>query len=209
MTIELLSDGPDSAESRLILAHGAGQGMDSPFMAEIARLLAGPELQVIRFNFPYMQTQTLSGRKRPPDREPNLLESWLEVVSQVRRDRAGRLIIGGKSMGGRMASLLADELQVDALICLGYPFHPPGKPERLRTAHLCELRTPTLICQGERDSFGRRDEVSEYSLSAKIRFHWLADGDHSFKPRKASGLTLEQNLRSAARAIQDFIGEQT
>jgi predicted alpha/beta-hydrolase family hydrolase len=206
---ERLIDGSDVAGVKLILAHGAGQGMASPFMHRIAQLLAGDNLQVIRFNFPYMQAQERSGKKRPPDREAKLLEYWREQVRQCRTESSHRLFIGGKSMGGRMASLLADELQVDGLICLGYPFHPPGKPERLRTQHLIELQTPTLICQGERDSFGRQDEVSGYSLSPRILFHWLSDGDHSFKPRKSSGLSLEQNLQSAAKAILHFIGESS
>jgi len=204
MPLDTLSDGPDSAPVKLILAHGAGQGIDSPFMAAMAQGLASDQLQVIRFSFPYMQTQVLTGKKRPPDRQPKLLASWREMVAQIRHNHRGKLLIGGKSMGGRMASLLADELGVDGLICLGYPFHPPGKPERLRTEHLIELRTPTLICQGERDSFGRREEVSYYSLSRKIQLYWLIDGDHSFKPRKASGLSLEHNLRLATDAILNF-----
>lgn len=205
MPIETLLNGPDSAKVKLILAHGAGQGMNSLFMSEMARQLASDKIQVIRFNFPYMQEQTQTGKKRPPDREPKLLNCWREVVKEVHGDHQGKLFIGGKSMGGRMASLLADELPVDGLICLGYPFHPPGKQDRLRTQHLLGLQTPTLICQGERDSFGRQEEVAGYQLSSSIRFHWLSDGDHSFKPRKASGLTFEQNLTAAASAIFSFI----
>ena len=200
-----LIDGPDSARVRLILAHGAGQTMDSPFMSELSRLLASDEIQVIRFNFLYMVEQQLTGKKRPPDREPKLLTRWRDVVKDIRSQHQGKLFIGGKSMGGRMASLLPDELQVDGLVCLGYPFHPPGRPERLRTGHLAELQTPTLICQGERDTFGKREEVGDYLLSPKISFHWLSDGDHSFKPHKASGLSLEQNLSVAASAILGFI----
>lgn len=207
MRDELLIDGPENADTKLVLAHGAGQGMASPFMEQIAQLLAGEQLQVIRFNFPYMQEQLRNGRKRPPDREKKLLEAWRDMLTLVRAQLPDKLLIGGKSMGGRMASLLADELRVDGLICLGYPFHPPGRPERLRTQHLASLRTPALICQGERDSFGRRDEVGDYDLSSKIQLCWLADGDHSFKPRKSSGLTLEQNLERAAKAILHFIGE--
>ena len=209
MPSDTLSNGPDSAPVRLILAHGAGQGMDSPFMTEIALRLASDNLQVTRFNFPYMQQRALSGSKRPPDREPKLLDSWREAVAGIRQSPSDRLFIGGKSMGGRMASLLADELGVDGLICLGYPFHPPGKPDRLRTQHLIELRTPTLICQGERDSFGKPDEVSGYSLSSQIQLYWIKDGDHSFKPRKSSGLTLAQNLDNAAKAILHFLGAHT
>ncbi len=107
------------------------------------------------------------------------------------------LVIGGKSMGGRMASMVADEIGVAGLICFGYPFHPPGQPARLRTAHLTALRTPTLILQGTRDPFGTKDEVPGYGLSRSIRVEWLADGDHSFKPRARSGVTEEANLERA------------
>jgi len=205
MAHEYRVEGPDPGDALLILAHGAGQDMDSPFMRSIAELLAEKGIRVVRFNFPYMSQRIVSGRKRPPDREPRLLEHWRQVISEVGGDYAGRLFIGGKSMGGRMASLIADEMQVAGLVCLGYPFHPPGKPDRLRTAHLAGLQTPSLICQGERDSFGRRGEVEQYALSPAIRFHWVADGDHSFKPRKVSGLTLADNLTAAARAVYSFI----
>jgi hypothetical protein len=205
MRIELLKEGPTDAPCRLILAHGAGQDMDSPFMQDIARRIATGGIQVIRFNFPYMLKRLEDGRQRPPDRQPVLLEQWRLAIDQVRTEHAGPLFIGGKSLGGRMASLLADEQQAAGLVCLGYPFHPPGRPERLRTAHLAELQTPTLICQGERDSFGNRHEVAGYRLSAKIRIHWLSDGDHGFKPRQASGLDLEDNLAAAASAVLEFV----
>jgi hypothetical protein len=117
-------------------------------------------------------------------------------------------LIGGKSLGGRVASLVADRLfadrRISALVCLGYPFHPPGKPERLRTAHLAALVCPTLIIQGERDPFGAREEVESYALSAAIRIHWAADGDHDLGPRGGSGFTRRGNLEAAADAIADF-----
>jgi predicted alpha/beta-hydrolase family hydrolase len=205
MSIETRIDGPDQALCRLILAHGAGQGMDSSFMQGIVEQLAELEIQVLRFNFPYMQRALASGQRRPPDREPTLRSSWQQVIEQVRTNHAGPLFIGGKSLGGRIASLLADTHQVNGLVCLGYPFHPPGKPQQLRTQHLIDLRTPTLICQGERDTFGSREEVKDYRLSPRIRFHWLADGDHSFKPRKQSGISQTTNLRAAAEAVSSFL----
>ena len=111
-------------------------------------------------------------------------------------------------MGGRVASMLADELfadrQIAGLVCLGYPFHPPGQPDKLRTAHLETLKTPALICQGARDPFGTREEVSGYRLSPKIELHWLEDGDHDFRPRKASGLTTGGNLDAAAERVADW-----
>src|SRR5262249_24287946 len=142
--------------------------------------------RVARFEFPYMASRRKTGRGGPPDREPVLRETRLKVVEMLRRERLG---IGGKSMGGSIASLVADEAGVTGLVCLGYPFHPVGKPERLRCSHLAEIKTPTLILQGERDPFGTREDVAGYKLSSAIQIHWLADSDHSFKPRKSSGRT--------------------
>jgi predicted alpha/beta-hydrolase family hydrolase len=202
----LLIDGPADARCRLILAHGAGQGADSLFMSTVAHALAAAGLRVVRFSFPYMVRSEVEGRRRPPDREPILIETWLRVIAEQRAARGvGKcLLIGGKSMGGRIASLIADEAGIDGLVCLGYPFHPPSRPERTRVAHLSGLRTPTLICQGERDPFGSREEVARYDLSPSTEIVWIADGEHSFKPRRASGLTWEQNLSAAADAVVAF-----
>ncbi len=107
-------------------------------------------------------------------------------------------------MGGRIASLAADDADVAGLVCLGYPFHPTGKPEQLRTEHLKTIKTPTLIVQGERDPFGDRQEVAGYKLSKRVRFHWLRDCDHSFKPRKSSGRTVEDNWAEGIDAVAAF-----
>jgi predicted alpha/beta-hydrolase family hydrolase len=202
----LLIDGPADARCHLILAHGAGQGADSPFMTAVAHALAAAGLRVTRFLFPYMARSETEGRRRPPDREPILIETWLRVIAEQRGDHGAgkRLLIGGKSMGGRIASLIADEARVDGLVCLGYPFHPTGRPERTRVAHLSGLRTPTLICQGERDPFGSREEVAAYALSPSIEIVWIPDGEHGFKPRRVSGFTLEQNLSTATDAVVSF-----
>ena len=197
-----LVDGPDAARATVLLAHGAGAPMDSPFMAAMASGLADHGWRVVRFEFAYMARQRLSDRKAAPDRLPKLQEVFRQQVALELAK--GPVIIGGKSMGGRVASLLLDELQVLGGICLGYPFHPLGKPEQLRTEHLRELATPTLILQGERDGFGHRNEVEGYELSPSIRLQWLADGDHSFKPRKSSGLSEAQNWQQAVEAADDF-----
>ncbi len=207
--MELKFDGPSGAKTILALAHGAGAGMDSPFMHRIAEELGERGYRVARFNFPYMAEKLRTGRGKPPDREPVLRESWLQVIESLRsqssKRRNGRLVIGGKSMGGRIASMVADEAKVDGLICLGYPFHPVGKPTQLRTKHLETLKTPTLIVQGERDSFGTKAEVKTWKLSSAVRFAWMPDGDHSFKPRKSSGVTEEENLRKAVEAMAEFL----
>jgi uncharacterized protein len=195
---ELLIDGPKRASSTMVLAHGAGAGMDTAFMNFFAGGLAERGLRLVRFEFPYMARRRTTGKGGPPDRQPILRETWLKVIERLGADR---LVIGGKSMGGRIASLVAEEAGVAGLVCLGYPFHPVGKPAQLRVEHLQTMKTPTLILQGERDPFGNREEVAGYKLSPAVRVHWLTDGDHSFKPRKSSGKTENQNLEEALDAI--------
>jgi uncharacterized protein len=210
----ILFDGPRDAPVDLVLAHGAGAPMDSPFMAHMARGLAARGLHVARFEFPYMAAFRADGRKRPPDRAPVLLERWRTVISELGGPGGGSgagprggagLAIGGKSLGGRMASLIAAEDGARALVCLGYPFHPPGRPDKLRTAHLEHLATPALVLQGERDPFGGRGEVAGYRLSPAIRIAWCPDGDHNLVPRKKSGRTAEENWDLAVEAIAEFL----
>jgi predicted alpha/beta-hydrolase family hydrolase len=201
--ISMIVNGAEDARISLVLAHGAGAPMDHSFMNTIAEGLASEDLRVVRFEFPYMAARRVGGKNRAPDREPVLMQTWRDVIAKL--GEPGRVAIGGKSMGGRIASMVADEAGVAGLICLGYPFHPPGAPTRLRTAHLEMLRTPALILQGTRDSFGLPEEVAKYKLSPKIRIVWMADGDHSFKPRARSGRTYEQNLLEAIAQMKSFI----
>ncbi|QXI40971.1 alpha/beta hydrolase [Pseudomonas xantholysinigenes] len=189
----------------LILAHGAGAPMDSGFMEDMAQRLAGQGVGVVRFEFPYMAERRVGGGKRPPNPQKLLLEAWRTVYEQVRPLVAGKLAVGGKSMGGRMASLLADELGAHALVCLGYPFYAVGKPEKPRVEHLAGLRTPTLIVQGERDALGNREAVAGYELSPAIEVNWLAAADHDLKPLKASGFSHEQHLQAAAEKVAGFL----
>ncbi|WLG43108.1 alpha/beta family hydrolase [Pseudomonas sp. FP1740] len=193
------------ASATLILAHGAGAPMDSGWMSDMTARLAAQGVNVLRFEFPYMAQRRVDGGKRPPNPAPKLLECWREVYAVVRRHVTGRLAIGGKSMGGRMASLLADELEADALVCLGYPFYAVGKPEKPRVEHLAALKTRTLIVQGERDALGNREAVDGYALSPSIELLWLASGDHDLKPLKASGFTHEQHLDATAKRVAGFL----
>jgi uncharacterized protein len=146
------------------------------------------------------------GTRKPPPRAERLMDEYRAAVAAM--PAGATLLIGGKSMGGRVASLIADELfagqRIAGLVCLGYPFHPPKKPEQLRTAHLEHLACPALMVQGERDPFGGRNEVEAYRLSPAIRFHWVGDGDHDLGPRGASGFTRKGNLTAAADAIAAF-----
>jgi len=182
---DLILDGPADAATTVALAHGAGAPMDSPFMNRVAAGLAARGIRVARFEFPYMAKRREGGKRGAPDRPPILLARWKDAVESL--GGGDRVVVGGKSLGGRIASMIADEVGARGLVCLGYPFHPPGQPQKLRTAHLAELRTPALVVQGTRDAFGTKDDVAGYRLSRSIRVHWIAEGDHSFKPPARSG----------------------
>lgn len=207
---EFLNSGPTDAKLRVLLAHGAGAAMTSPFLETMARLLADRGLQITRFEFDYMAARRTGGKRRPPPRAETLVPEYERVVAELRAQGAGaqKLIIGGKSMGGRVASMAADKLYasgaIAGLVCLGYPFHPPGKPDNVRTAHLEHLACPTLIVQGERDPFGGKAEIERYALSPKIDMVWVPDGDHDFGPRGGSGFTRKGNLTLAADAVATF-----
>lgn len=202
--IPLLIDTPKGKADRLtiVLAHGAGAAMDSPFMEEMAHALCERSFRVVRFEFPYMQEKRATGKRTRPD-FPSVLEAaWRRVIEQL--GDPSSLVIGGKSMGGRIASMVADNAGVKGLVCLGYPFHPAGRPGTLRVSHLERLATPALFVQGERDALGRREEISGYTLSKSIRIVYMADGDHSFKPRKTSGTSPAENMAQAVNEIVLF-----
>jgi uncharacterized protein len=200
--IDFLWTGPTAATTTLLLAHGAGAPMDTPFMTYFADSLAATGMRVGRFEFPYMAERRRTGVRKPPNTTTVLLDTWRAAVAHC---GAARPIIGGKSMGGRMASMVADELKVAGLLCLGYPFYGAGRKDQPRIAHLEHLAARTLICQGERDAMGDRDAVSTLKLSKHISLHWCMDGDHDLKPRKASGRTHAQNLDGAREAIVGFV----
>lgn len=201
--LDFLFNGDPEAEFTVVLAHGAGLGMDSPFMAAFADGLAAKGFRVARFEFPYMVRRRADGRRRPPDRQPALLDAWRAAVAAL--GGGAKVVVGGKSLGGRMASMIADAVGARGLVCLGYPFQAPGRPANPRVAHLADLATPALIVQGERDRFGGTREVAGYSLSDAIAIHWLADGDHDFKPRKVSGRTIDDNWAAGIAAVTEFL----
>lgn len=197
---------PERACGTLIFAHGAGAPMDSDFMNALSRQLAEQGITVVRFEFPYMAQRRSGGGKRPPDRQPILLDCWHEVYGELAEhtDLPGPLMIGGKSMGGRMASLIADELGVAGLCCFGFPFHAPGKPEKLWVEQFARMSTPARIFQGSRDTFGKPDELVSVEFSPAVELCWLEDGDHDLKPRKASGISQGDHLNYVATAVADF-----
>ena len=205
MSLPFLFTGPQDAPATLLLAHGSGAPMDSPAMNAAATALAAEGLRVARFEFSYMAARRTEGSRRPPPKAETLNPEFCAAVAEL--GAAGKLVIGGKSMGGRVASMVADGLyaegRIAGLLCLGYPFHPPEKPAQLRTAHLTTLRVPTLICQGTRDPFGTSAEVPTYGLPERIRFLWLEDGDHDLKPRKSiSGFSAADHLITMAKAVK-------
>jgi predicted alpha/beta-hydrolase family hydrolase len=211
---ELLHDDAERADARLILAHGAGAPMDHDWMSAIAALLVTHGINVTRFEFPFMAARRTTGKRAPAPRAETLIEAYRAALKATRRERPReRLFIGGKSLGGRVASLIADEAfaarEIVGLVCIGYPFHPPKKPDRLRTAHLERLDCPALIIQGTRDPLGSRQEVAGYRLDERIEIVWLEDGDHDLKPRKKSGETFEGHLAAAAQAIGALVGTRS
>lgn len=209
MATQFLFDGPEDARVTILLAHGAGAPMDSASMNATARALAIAEFRVARFEFGYMAARRTGDGRKPPPKAETLIPEYVAAVDDL-GPTSGVLIVGGKSMGGRVASMAADALyearRIAGLLCLGYPFHPPGKPTQLRTRHLATLRTPALIVQGTRDEFGVPEEVAGYTLSDRIEVLWLEDGDHDLKPRKAiSGFTTAQHLGTMADAVAAWV----
>lgn len=204
----MLIDGPARYSATVVLAHGAGTPMDTPFMTAIAEGIAAAGHRCVRFEFPYMAKRRDDGRKRGPDRMPVLLQSWADMLAAI-GEVSGPLVIGGKSMGGRSAAVFAAQPEnaagLSGVVCLGYPFHPPGKPENTRLGPLRAATRPTLILQGERDPFGKPDEIASYDLKAPVTLEWVPDGDHSFVPRKRSGHTEDGNFSYAVRAVTAFV----
>jgi predicted alpha/beta-hydrolase family hydrolase len=208
MSTSFLFSGPDNAPVTILLAHGAGGAMDSPGMERFSGALATAGMRVGRFEFAYMAERRKSDRRPPPPKAETLIPEYLAAVRELAA--SGTVVIGGKSMGGRIASMVADDLyrsgDIAGLLCLGYPFHPMGKPTQLRTAHLTTLKTPTLICQGTRDPFGTREEVADYPLSPEIDIFWLEDGDHDLKPRKAlSGFSVADHMAAMASRVGSWV----
>lgn len=198
----LLRDGPQGSSLTVVLAHGAGAPMDSPFMKHVAAGLAASGYHTVRFEFPYMAARR-EGKRRAPDRAAVLVDSWNRVIGSLGDPK--KIVIGGKSMGGRIATMVADAAGVAGLLVFGYPFHPPGRPQQTRTKHLVDLNTPTLILQGTRDALGSREAVRGYELSKAIEIGWIEEGDHSFKPPARSGRSEKSNIDFAIAAAADWL----
>ncbi|NQZ92620.1 MAG: alpha/beta hydrolase [Moritella sp.] len=207
--MELIYNGPVDGPL-FVFAHGAGAPASADFMETIAKGLALQGIRVARFNFPYMQQRVDNGTRRPPERAPKLIAQYQQLIASIDQP----MVIGGKSMGGRMASLVAsdpttDELSVNSKIkgiaCLGFPFHPANKPETLRTEHFPLIKQAVYIAQGERDKLGTKEDVASYGLPDNIQWLWLEDGDHDLKPRVKSGFTHQAHLQKTIISMAEFI----
>ncbi len=212
MEVYTTKDGNTGTGPVLILAHGAGAPADSPFMIKLSESLARQGVTTMRFEFPYMARRREDGKKRPPDRQSRLLDHYEQVIAEVMvgalSDRP--LFIGGKSMGGRMASLLAADPRLEGrfkgALCFGYPFHPPGKPDRWRIDHFPQFWCPVLVVQGTRDPFGKPDEVSERVASFKgLEMVWLEGGNHDFQPLARQPESQEDLIQQAAELAASFM----
>lgn len=202
-----------------IFSHGAGADMHSDFMMLFAEKLSKRGIRVIRFNFPYMIKRQEDGKRRPPDRAPKLLAAFENFIQGIVQDnKNSAIVIGGKSMGGRMSSLLlasnalketVDQLPILGAACLGFPFHAPKKEPKDRLDHLKNLSQPLLVVQGTRDIMGTKEEVEGYirekRISSTIQIRWLGDGNHDLKPRVASGFSHQNHIASAVDLVAEFI----
>ena len=204
---EFLFTGPEKAATTVLFAHGAGGAMDTPWMNNLAAAFASKDIRLARFEFAYMANRRVSGIRSPPPKVETLMQEYRDAIAAF--GTGGQLVIGGKSMGGRVASMIADDClkrgEILGLLCVGYPFHPPGQSEKLRTAHLVDLKTPALICQGARDQFGSAEEVEHYRLSKQIEMLWLDDGNHDLTPRKASGFSMDDHLTVVANDVRIWL----
>jgi predicted alpha/beta-hydrolase family hydrolase len=200
----------DAAGISLILAHGAGANQASAFMVHVAGALAARGIETITFNFAYSEAD-----RRLPDRNDKLEACWRRVILACRSGEIGgggarrKLAIGGKSMGGRIASQVAaaDSDEIAGLVFLGYPLHPPGRPDKLRSKHLPAIRAPMLFVQGSRDAFGTPEELAPVikTLNAPARLCVVEGGDHSFKVTKKAALSQDQVYEFILDAIAQWL----
>lgn len=200
--VSVLRNAVEGAKWTFVYAPGAGSNLRDPFGRRLAERLPEAGISLVRFQFPYQETGS-----RRPDSPATLLATWRAVLESSRSDGT-RIAIGGRSLGGRIASMLASEgASVDALALFAYPLHPPGKPEQLRTAHLTGIECPALFCSGTRDAFATPDELTATAvLVPDARVHLLDGADHGFAVLKSSGRSREDVWDEAAGALVEWLG---
>ena len=195
-----------SAESVLVLGHGASTSMEHRTLENLAATFLANGLSVVRFNFLYMEK-----KKSPPDRMPRLMECFSSVVEHVRREVGPkRLFIGGHSMGGRTASMMAAEgFACDGLVLLAYPLHPAGQPEKLRDAHLPQIVQPILCLNGTRDELCQQELMQQVldRLPSTFTMHWLQGADHGFHVQKRSGRTEEEVMQEIGEVSRKWAAQ--
>lgn len=209
LPVSIIENSVATAKALVVFAHGAGADKSHEFMETVSKALNSHNISVLRFNFSYMDVRLAEGNRRPPDRMPKLLQCFQAVIDAL--DTNLPVFLAGKSMGGRVAATLASDetLNVKGVMCLGYPFHPQKKPDKLRLEPLQETRKPILILQGTRDALGSEDDISGYEISQQCHCVFFADGDHNLKPRIKSGYTHTQHINGAVNEMVKFIDERS
>jgi predicted alpha/beta-hydrolase family hydrolase len=197
------------ADRAVLLAHGAGSDKDAPVLRSVASTLADARVPSLRFDYPYRVA-----KKRSPDRPPVLERATRDAAAELAK-RSGlpaeRLVLGGRSMGGRYCSMVVgdEELPVPALglLLLGYPLHPAGQPDRLRVEHFARLRVPCLFVSGTRDSLATQRGLTKAAKKIKgtVSFHWLDSADHGYRPLKSSGRSLQDVVAEVAEASAKWV----
>lgn len=202
---------PEQPWAQLFFAHGAGGLWDHPWMEEMAHLLAQHGVWVRRIEFPYAQWRRRMERPRPPQPVAQL-QAYFETVVQHHVAPQLPCFVGGKSLGGRVATLLGSSQVLACMplgvVVLGYPFHPHNKPQTLRLAPLQQVKIPVLIVQGTRDAFGNQEEVKTYTLGEQVHCVWLGGGDHDFVPLRRSGKQQAELMAEAAQEVVAFMRAQ-
>jgi predicted alpha/beta-hydrolase family hydrolase len=214
--ISTIENTVDKPIAQIVFSHGAGADMHHEFMTKVSTLLNEANINVLRFNFPYMDKRIELGKRYPPDRMPKLIACYKRVINDLTVNSSNQvklpLFIGGKSMGSRVAATIAGDDDIAMLIqgvfCIGYPFHPTKKPDKLRLEPLQNTQKSVLILQGDRDTLGSQTEIEQYEVSPLCHTVFLPDGDHSLKPRVKSGHTHQQHIETAVSAIVKFIREE-
>ena len=210
--ISVIENFVENPKALFVFAHGAGADKSHTFMESVALQLNVHQINVVRFNFPYMDKRLSDGKKYPPNRMPILLSCYKNIIDKYVSciSESIPLFIGGKSMGGRVAATLAStEKRISGVICIGYPFHPQKKPEKLRLEPLQETLKSILILQGDRDSLGNQEEVGNYIISSLCNIQFFEDGDHDLKPRVKSGFTHDEHIAEAIERIVGFINDKS